>query len=164
MNIKIQLSILLFFLFGFSNSITAQVAKDSELFLKLKTHDSLFFEQSFNQCNLDYLKKAIHQDLTFYHDKSGIQNRTQFLEAVEKNLCGSFDKKPIRKVDAASLEVYPMYEDNILYGVVQTGVHLFYLREKNKEDVFSGKAKFIHLYLLLNDEWILKEVISFDHQ
>lgn len=142
----------------------AQVAKDSELFKTLKAHDSIFFERSFNQCDLNYLENAIHNDLTFYHDKGGIQNKKEFIAAVKKNICGNTVKKPIRKADAASLEVFPMYKNNVLYGVVQTGVHHFYIREKDKEDVYSGKAKFIHLYLLIKDKWILKEVISFDHQ
>lgn len=164
MSIKTHLSILLFFLLGFSNSVTAQVAKDSELFLKLKTHDSIFFERSFNQCDIEYLKNAIHKNLIFYHDKGGVQNRKQFLDATQKNICGNNDQKPIRKVDTSSLEVYPMYDNDVMYGVVQKGVHFFYIREKNKADVLTGKAKFIHLYLLINNEWILKEVISFDHQ
>ena len=147
-----------------SNALNAQVSKDSELFKNLKMHDSLFFERSFNQCDFEYLKKAIHNDLTFYHDKAGIQNRTQFLAKTKQNICGDNPKKPIRKADPKSLEVFPMYNNEVLYGVVQTGVHNFYLREKGQEDVLKGKAKFIHLYLLINNEWILKEVISFDHQ
>lgn len=142
----------------------SQVSKDSELFKNLKIHDSLFFERSFNQCDFEYLKKAIHNDLTFYHDKGGIQNKTEFLAKTKQNICGDNPKKPIRKADLKSLEVFPMYNNEVLYGVVQTGVHSFYLREKGQADVLTGKAKFIHLYLLINGEWILKEVISFDHQ
>lgn len=147
-----------------SSHLNAQVAKDSELFKTLKSHDSTFFERSFNQCDLKYLENATHKNLTFYHDKGGIQNKKQFLAAVKKNICGDTSKKPIRKVDASSLEVFPMYKNDELYGVVQTGAHSFYIREKDKEDAYSGKAKFIHLYLLINERWILKEVISFDHQ
>lgn len=144
--------------------VNAQVSKESELFQKLKAHDSIFFERSFNQCDFKYLEKAIHKNLTFYHDKGGIQNRKQFLEIAKKSLCGDVTKKPIRKVDPNSLEVFPMYDKGVLYGVVQNGVHSFFIREKNKEDLYTGKAKFTHLYLLINDQWILKEVISFDHQ
>lgn len=144
--------------------LNAQVAKDSDLYKQLKIQDSTFFERSFNQCDLDYLEKAIHEDLTFYHDKGGIQNKAEFLAMTKKNLCGDLNKKPIRKVDTQSLEVFPMYNNNVLYGVVQNGTHRFYLREKNKEDVFTGTAKFTHLYLLINNKWILKEVISFNHQ
>ncbi len=146
------------------NELYAQVSKDSEIFKNLKVHDSIFFEKSFNQCDFIYLENSIHDDLTFYHDKSGIQNKKQFLEIAKKSLCSDNIKKPIRKVNTESLDVFPMYDNNVIYGAVQTGNHSFYIREKNKEDIYMGKAKFIHLYLLINNQWILKEVISFDHK
>ena len=141
-----------------------QVTKDSELFRTLKTQDSLFFERSFNQCDTNYLKSAVHPDLVFYHDQGGIQNRQVFLERVKQNLCSDPNNKPIRKVEVESLEVFPMYDKNVLYGVVQTGNHNFYRRQPGKQDVHNSKAKFIHLYLLINGKWLLKEVLSFDHQ
>lgn len=155
---------LVVFFLNFSISIFAQAAKDSELFLKLKKHDSIFFEKSFNQCDIAFLEKAIHPDLVFYHDQGGIQNKKTFLENAKKNICGKGTQKPIRKVKPESLEVYPLYSDGKLYGVVQTGIHDFYLREANKSDVFTSEAKFTHVYLLINNEWILKEVLSFDHK
>lgn len=154
---------LVMLLFTYTNA-DSQVARDSELFRRLKTQDSIFFERVFNRCDMSYLEKAIAPDLRFYHDKSGIQNREIFIENTRKYICGDTLHKPIRKVEEQSLEVFPMYNNNELYGVVQTGVHHFYIREKNKPDVLTGSAKFIHLYLLVNDKWILKEVISFDHQ
>lgn len=147
-----------------SSIVTAQVPKNSDLFRRLKTQDSVFFERIFNRCDLNYLEEAIAPDLKFYHDKSGIQNRDIFVENTKKYICGDTVHKPIRKVDINSLEVFPMYDNNVLYGAVQTGIHHFYIREKNKTDVLTGSAKFIHLYLLVNEKWILKEVISFDHQ
>ncbi len=142
----------------------AQVPKDSPLFRQLKMQDSIFFERGFNQCDLGYLEAAIDSALRFYHDKSGVQNKAQFLENTRKYLCGDLTRKPIRNVDESSLDVFPLHNNNILYGVVQTGTHQFFIREKNKPDVLIGKAKFIHLYVLINDKWILKEVISFEHQ
>ena len=147
-----------------TGKLTAQVPKDSELFRTLKTQDSLFFERSFNQCDTNYLKSSVHPDLVFYHDQGGIQDRQVFLERVKQNLCSDPNNKPIRKVEVESLEVFPMYDKNVLYGVIQTGNHNFYRREAGKQDVHTSKAKFIHLYLLINGKWLLKEVLSFDHQ
>jgi hypothetical protein len=113
---------------------------------------------------MDYLKSAIHQDLTFYHDQAGIQNRESFLANIKNNICSDLNKKPIRKVIEESLEVYPMYNEGVIYGAVQTGIHDFYIRESNKADIKTSTAKFIHLYLLVNGNWLLKEVISFDHK
>lgn len=141
----------------------AQEAKTSELFLTLKKVDSTFFERGFNQCDLDFIDKAIHKDLMFYHDKSGIQDRKTFFENTKKYLCSDTNKKPIRKVIAESLEVFPLYDNGVLYGAIQSGIHDFYIREPNKEDVLTGSAKFTHLYLLVDGQWILREVFSFDH-
>jgi len=145
------------------NNLQAQITKDSELFLILKEQDITFFEQGFNQCNLEYLDKAMHKDLIFYHDQSGIQDRNTFFENTKKYICSDPNKKPIRKVEEKSLEVFPLYNNGILYGAIQRGIHNFYIREPNKEDVQTSRAKFTHLYLLENGKWLLKEVLSFDH-
>ena len=137
-----------------------QVAKNSDIFLTLKKQDSIFFERSFNLCDLEYLNKATHKDLIFYHDQSGIQNREAFLENTKKYICSDFSKKPIRKVVEESLEVFPMYNNGILYGAIQTGIHDFYIRETNKADLHTSRAKFTHLYLLENGKWLLKEEIG----
>jgi hypothetical protein len=159
-----QIFLLAVFFISSLNLAIGQVSKNSEIFLALKKQDSVFFERSFNLCNMDYLKSAIHQDLTFYHDQAGIQNRESFLANIKNNICSDLNKKPIRKVIEESLEVYPMYNEGVIYGAVQTGIHDFYIRESNKADIKTSTAKFIHLYLLVNGNWLLKEVISFDHK
>lgn len=141
----------------------AQVAKNSALFLELKTQDSVFFERAFNLCDMDYLNKAIHKDLIFFHDQGGIQDKAKFLENTKNNICSNANMKPIRKVEENSLEVFPLYNDGKLYGVIQTGIHNFYIRESGKTDRLTSKAKFIHVWLLENSNWLLKEVLSFDH-
>ena len=144
-------------------SAIAQIDKKSDLFINLKKQDSLFFERGFNQCDLDYLESNIAKDLIFYHDQSGIQSREIFIENTKKYICGDTTKKPIRKVIEESLEVFPMYNNGVLYGAIQSGIHDFYIREKNKADIHTSRAKFTHLYLLENGIWLLKEVLSFDH-
>jgi hypothetical protein len=156
----ISITLLLFTI----NFTYSQVAKNSELFVTLKQHDSIFFERGFNQCDFAYLNQAIHNDLRFYHDQGGFQNRAQFLENTKKYICGDTSKKPIRKVVVESLEVFPLYNNGVLYGAIQTGIHNFYIREKNKADVFTSRAKFMHLYVLENDLWLLKEVLSYNHE
>lgn len=155
---------LLILLFIAVNFASAQVPKNSELFLALQKHDSLFFERCFNRCDYAYMEKMTHKDLVFYHDRGGIQDKKKFLERTRQNLCSDSSKKPIRKVRKESLEVFPLYDNGVLYGVVQNGIHDFYIREPGKDDAYTGTAKFTHVYLLENKEWILKEVLSFDHK
>lgn len=147
-----------------SQCIVAQVAKSSDLFQALKKQDSIFFERSFNLCDLAYLSKAIHPDIVFYHDQGGVQNRAQFMEAVKNNICGDSTSKPIRKIVKESMEVFPMYNNGVLYAALQTGVHDFYIRERNKPDQHTSRARFTHLYVLEKGEWLLKEVLSYDHR
>ncbi|MBL7815626.1 MAG: class A beta-lactamase-related serine hydrolase [Saprospiraceae bacterium] len=158
-------SFFLFFIIVCSANMAAngQVAKDSELFLTMKKQDSIFFERAFNLCDMAYLNKAIHKDLLFFHDQAGIQTKANFLENTQNNICSNPNQKPIRKVEENSLEVFPLYNEGKLYGAIQSGIHNFYIRERNKEDRHTSRAKFTHVWLLENGNWLLKEVLSFDH-
>ncbi len=142
----------------------AQISHNSELFVELKAQDSIFFERSFNQCDLEYLQRNIADELRFYHDQGGMQDREQFLLNTEKNICSNPDLKPLRQVEPGSLEVYPLYRDGKLYGAVQHGKHNFYIREPGKEDRWTGIARFTHLWLRKDKSWILTEVLSYDHR
>ena len=145
-------------------SACAQVDKSSGLFVELKKQDSIFFERGFNQCDLDYLESRIAEDLKFYHDQSGFQNKKSFFENTQKYICSDSDKKPIRKVDSNNLEVFPLYNNGKTYGAIQKGIHHFYLREMGKDDVWTSTAKFTHIWVLDDEIWKLSEVLSYDHQ
>ena len=142
----------------------AQTEKNSELFIELKKQDSTFFERGFNQCDLDYLESRITNDLKFYHDQSGFQDKKAFFQNTQKYICSNSARKPIRQVDTSSLEVFPLYNSGKIYGVIQKGVHHFYLREVDKEDVWTSTAKFTHIWILDKEIWKLSEVLSYDHQ
>lgn len=144
--------------------LSAQLPKDSELYRSMQQQDSIFFERSFNLCDINYLQESVHKDLVFFHDQGGMQNREKFLDNIKKYICGSSEQKPIRKVENNSLQVYPLYSEGKLYGAIQTGIHNFYRREKGKPDVHTNRAKFTHVWLLENGKWLLREVLSFDHQ
>jgi hypothetical protein len=148
----------------FSLASRAQVKKDTELFRQFVALDSTFFERGFNQCDMAYLEASVAKDLRFFHDKSGFQDRKIFLENTRKYICPTTGPKPIRKVDPESLELYPLYNNGVLYGAIQHGVHLFYLREKGKEDVWTNIAKFTSVWILENGTWKLSEVLSYHHQ
>jgi hypothetical protein len=143
---------------------SAQVKKDSELFRQFAVLDSTFFERGFNQCDMAYMEAHVAKDLRFFHDQGGFQDRNRFFENTRKYICPANGPKPIRKVDLKSLEVFPLYDNGKLYGVIQHGVHLFYLREKGKEDVWTNIAKFTSVWILDNGTWKLSEVLSYDHQ
>ncbi|TBW28523.1 DUF4440 domain-containing protein [Gramella sp. KN1008] len=142
-----------------------QVSEDSELFQKLLEKDSLLFKEGFNKCRITEFENFISEDLEFYHDQGGLTtNKKDFLDAVKNNICGKPDEKPIRKLREASLEIFPLYENGKLYGAIQKGIHDFFIKEPGKELYMTSTAKFTHVWLLENEEWILKRVLSYDHK
>ena len=155
------LAIICFFI---TPQLDAQVSQDSQLYKDLTQQDSIFFEKGFNQCDIAYLQEVIAEDLRFFHDQSGVQYRDDFFKSTKENLCSDFNKKPIRKLEPGSLEVFPLYTNGNLYGAIQKGVHNFYIREKGKEDRFTSTAKFTSVWVLKDERWMLTEVLSYDHQ
>ncbi|MEG1590108.1 serine hydrolase [Chryseobacterium sp.] len=158
-----KLKISIFILFFFFGNVNAQIDKNSTLFLELKKQDSLFFERGFNNCDLAYLEKSIDENLKFYHDNGGFQDKKLFLERTKQNICSNPNQKPIRKVIESSLEVFPLYNNGELYGAIQSGEHKFFIREKNKEDVLGGQAKFTTVWTKKDSNWTMSDILSYNH-
>ncbi|WP_297764485.1 nuclear transport factor 2 family protein [uncultured Muriicola sp.] len=155
----------LLLLFALAASSTwAQVDPTSELFITLQKVDSTLFEKGFNQCDSLSLKNSISRELRFYHDQSGIQDRKLFFENVENYICSNPQQKPIRRLEQGSLVVFPLYNNGILYGAIQHGVHHFYIIEEGNEDRWTSTAKFTHVWILEHDTFKLREALSYDHQ
>lgn len=142
----------------------AQISKDSNLFIQLKKTDSLFFEEGFNKCNFEILETYIPNDFEFYHDENGTQNKEQFFTGFRESICSNTKRKPIRKIVEESLEVYRLKNNGETYGAIQKGIHLFYIKEPNKELYLTNIAKFTSVWNLESGEWKLSRVLSYDHK
>ena len=149
--------------FLFSLLSEAQVAIDTEVYRTLKTYDEIIFEEAFNKCNIEKMEPLIHNDLEFYHDVAGVTDKSEFLKAVQQNICSNLKVKPIRKLTDGTLEVYPLKNNGILYGAIQKGKHEFFLRENGKLRP-TGNALFTHVWILDHNKWKLKRVLSYHHQ
>lgn len=147
-----------------TNLLISQVSEDSELFKTIKTQDSILFEIGFNQCQLEPMIKLLAEDLEFYHDQAGIQNKELFIKAMEKNICGNSIQKPIRKLVDGSTKIFPLYNGSELYGAIQEGKHEFYIKEPNKELYITGEALFTILWIKDHEQWKAKRVLSYDHR
>ncbi|WP_068593199.1 nuclear transport factor 2 family protein [Cochleicola gelatinilyticus] len=141
-----------------------QISQTSELFIQLQKQDSMLFEVGFNQCNNKVLEEITSEDLEFYHDIGGIQNKEEFLKAIAKNICGDSENKITRKLKVGSLEVFPLKMNNEIYGALQRGEHWFYRETPSEENHKTGYAKFSSLWILKEGDWKLKRVYSFDHK
>ncbi|WP_282014223.1 class A beta-lactamase-related serine hydrolase [Marinifilum flexuosum] len=145
-------------------STIAQVTKNSNLFIELKKADSLIFNEGFNQCNYAALEKVLHKDLEFFHDQNGTQNLEQFYISFKNSICSNPNFKPIRKLVNETLKVFPLKNNGELYGAIQTGEHIFYIKEPNKNLYATEQGKFIHTWVLENGQWKVKRIISYEHK
>lgn len=138
--------------------------ESSELFKELAEKDSVLFEQGFNECNFEATESLISEELEFYHDVSGVQNKEMFFDAVRKNICSGSAQKPIRKLTEGSLEVFALRNQGEIYGAIQKGRHDFFIKELGKKLIQTSSAKFTHVWILEEGDWKLKTVLSYDHQ
>ncbi|WP_452228776.1 nuclear transport factor 2 family protein [Lacinutrix sp. MEBiC02404] len=144
----------------------AQVSETSELFLKLKTNDSLLFHVGFNTCDVSQFKKLIAEDFEFYHDEAGVtESKADFMANITNGLCGSSNHtKSRRELDVESLEVFPLYKNGALYGAIQKGEHKFFESVNGGPESKGSIAKFSHVWIKEEQGWKIKRVLSYDHQ
>ncbi len=152
------------FLLSFTASAKAQAADNSALYKTVLALDSQLFELGFNQCKLETTATLVDDKLEFFHDKSGMQNRAEFLLAMKNNVCGNPEGKPVRTLVAGSTKIFPMENNGELYGAVQQGEHRFHLKGTDLRKAGYTIAKFTHVWLLKDGKWTLKNAISYDHQ
>jgi hypothetical protein len=152
------------FLFSLSTSAKAQVPENSTLFKSVMALDSQLFDDGFNRCRLDVTAKLADDNLEFFHDKSGTQNRAQFLQAMKNNVCGNPEGKPVRTLVAGSTKIFALENNGVLYGAVQHGEHRFHLKGTDTAKAGYTVAKFTHVWILNKGQWQLKSAISYDHQ
>ena len=161
----VRIAVLLICTLLFFNTGQAQMESSSELYRTILKLDSTLFVDGFNNCELKKMEHLIATDLEFYHDQAGLStSKEEFFKAIKENVCGNANKKPIRKLVAESMEVFPLYNNGVLYGAIQNGVHEFYIKEANKELYITGIAKFSHVFIMQDNIWQLKRVLSYDHQ
>jgi len=154
----------LFIFLNFFGIMSGQVDTKSDLFQTLKQKDSLIFHEGFNKCNLLPTENLLTTDLEFYHDKGGFQDKAMFMKAMRENICGSPERKPIRKLTPNTLEVFPLYSKGVLYGALQKGKHEFYIKETDKELYQTGAALFSILWIKENEDWKAKRIYSYHHE
>lgn len=154
----------LFFLLCMATNAFPQESPTSELHRTLKAKDSLLFTIGFNTCDIRPFEKLISAHFEFYHDLGGItKSKADFISGIQNGLCQS-EYKSRRELIRGSLQVFPLKQNGVLYGAIQTGSHRFYETGKNKKEFPTSIAKFTHVWLLENGEWKFSRGLSYDHQ
>lgn len=147
---------------GYSLYGQKNTEKNQELFDILKAKDSLVFNLGYNLCDTAQFRILLSDDLEFYHDQNGFLNSKEiFIENVP-NLC-NMDYKASRVLIDSTLQVFPLYANGNLYGAIQNGVHEFYGEEEGKPRYLTSTAKFSHVWIIENEAWRLKRILSYDH-
>jgi len=145
----------------YSTISKAQVDKNSELYKTIRSKDSLLFAVGFNTCDIKQYENLLSENLKFFHDKDGISDKTKFLYDLKNGLCKSPETRQVKRfLVKESTEVFPLYKNDILYGAIQNGAHLFYESKESK----PGSAKFSNVWMLENGVWKLTTSLSFGHQ
>ena len=127
--------------------------------------DSLLFQVGFNTCELSQYEDLLSKEFEFIHDLDGVLNKTEFLSALRTGLCSSpKDYQSRRELIPESTEIYPLYQNSILYGAIQSGNHRFYETYAGEKERYASSAKFTHVWILEKDAWKLKRSLSYDHQ
>ncbi|OJJ16480.1 hypothetical protein BKI52_34935 [marine bacterium AO1-C] len=139
------------------------LARSSKLFQALEKRDSLLFELAFNQQNAKGTDSLLHEDFEFYHDQGGLTDSKEKFLGKFKSTSGA-KYKPLRKLQKNTLQLFPLYDRGKLYGLIQKGIHEFYMVDSAQKAHLTGSAKFTHLWIKQEDRWCLKRVLSYDHQ
>lgn len=156
--------IILLPIFILFNSLKGQVDINSDLYKTLKGKDSLMFNIGFNTCDMGVFESLVSENFEFYHDQSGItSNKKAFLDNTKNGLC-KMNYKAKRVLVEGSLQVFPLSNNGVLYGAIQSGKHEFYAIEKDKPEYLTSVALFTHVWLLENGQWKFSRGLSFDHK
>jgi len=157
---SIALTLLTALSFGIAQAQTLAPWNDPKKLTATILHlDSLFW-QAYNTCNVDKMSTFFTDDIEFYHDKGGLTSgKTIFIESVRNGLCGNSNSFLRREERKGSVEVFPMNN----YGAIISGEHYFYVNQKGKAEFLDGLAKFTHVWVLQNNEWKMRRVLSYDH-
>lgn len=144
-------------------TVFSQVHSSADLFRVLREQDSLLFEIGFNTCDMTQFEKLISDDFEFYHDQSGItSSKGAFLEGIRNGLC-KMDYRASRELVNNSLSVYPLENNGVIYGAIQTGIHRFFEVREAQPLRQTSIAKFTHVWLLEGGKWRLSRGLSYDH-
>lgn len=156
--------ILVFQIIFFSFVVNAQIEKTSALYQTIKAKDSLLFNLGFNNCDLSQFENLLSENFEFYHDQSGyVNSKTAFIDNVRLNIC-TLNYSPKRILIENSLEIFPLNQDGVLYGAIETGIHHFFALESDSSSHLTSTAKFSHVWILENGTWKLKRGLSYDHK
>ncbi|MFN8355130.1 MAG: serine hydrolase [Spirosomataceae bacterium] len=130
-------------------------AELKQLYDEILKADSLLFEEGYNKQNISQMQKMFSPDLEFYHDKTGLTNYADNIEAFKSNFSRNLGVR--RELLREGMEIFPVPN----YGAIQVGLHRFCHVENGKND--CGTFKFMSIWKKTNGEWKVTRIVSYNH-
>jgi uncharacterized protein DUF4440 len=122
------------------------------------------FWKAYNTCDVAGMGDFFTEDVEFYHDRGGMTvGRAALVGTIRDNLCSKPDWRLRREVVEGSVRVFPLQKDDVTYGAVFSGEHVFYIVENGQPGRLDGHARFTHLWRLEDGTWKMSRVLSYDH-
>lgn len=163
--IKSIVSIALFsIIVSTTNGQNHSLIKD-DLYKTILSKDSLLFNIGFNTCDIRQFDTLLSEKFEFFHDKDSISLKKEFIHNLRNGLCIAPHKyQSRRELVKESVEIYPLYKNEKLYGAIQIGIHKFYETISGQKERYASTAKFTSVWLLENGVWRLSRCLSYDHE
>ena len=157
--------LLLAALLSFSALISRSQSQNKEQEVKdLIFHNDSLFWVAYNNCDVDGMASWITEDVEFYHDKGGqTMGRDSLMGTIKKNLCGNPQFGLRREAVHGTVNVYVLNKNNIPYGAIISGQHVFYVRQNGQKEFLDGLARFSQLWILKDGSWKMSRILSYDH-
>lgn len=136
---------------------------EAELKATILERDSLFWV-GYNRCDTALTGRFIGERVEFFHDKGGITNgKAALQQSLKKNLCSNPDWHLRREAVPGTVQFFPLSDNGRLYGAILQGEHYFFITEKGKPEYRDGRARFNHLWLQENGQWVMVRILSYNH-
>ena len=138
------------------SAVAAKPPVSPELYRTIARLDSAMFV-AFNQHDADKLQTYFAEDLEFYHDKGGVSDFRQTMDAFRRMFEQNKTTGLNRQLVPGTLEVFPING----YGAVETYLHRFCHVENGRDD--CGTFKNMMVWRLKDGRWQITRVVSYDH-
>jgi hypothetical protein len=136
---------------------------NNQIIKSVISRDSLFW-LAYNTCDTASIGDFYTDDVEFYHDKNGFsKGKSNIVSSFKKNLCSDNFRLRREALDS-TIHVFPLKNNDTIYGAVMNGEHYFYVLEKGKKERLDGWAKFTHTWILQNGKWQITRILSYDHK
>ena len=125
--------------------------------------DGLFWK-AYNACDVKGMAEFFTEDVEFYHDRGGVTlGHPALVAALREGLCSNPSSTLRREAVDGTVHVFPLKKNDVVYGAILSGEHVFYVKEKGKPEFLDGRAKFTDLWMLKDGTWKMSRILSFDH-